>query len=492
MICRLTTEDRRLKTIMNKYETVIGLEVHVQLSTKTKAFCGCSTVFGARPNSQVCPVCLGLPGVLPVLNRKAFESAIKVAIALGCDIQKIVKFDRKNYYYPDLPKNYQISQYDMPIAYDGVVTIVTEDGSSREIGVTRAHLEEDAGKLIHDPQRPFSYVDLNRTGTPLLEIVSEPDLRSPQEAYDYLVNLKSIVKYLDVSDCNMEEGSLRCDANISLRQHGEKILGRKVEIKNLNSFKAVRDALIFEEERQADLLDDGGRIAMETRLWDADKCVTISMRSKEEAQDYRYFPEPDLVPFETDQSLVEKIRASMPELPEAKKKRFMEKYSLAAKDAEVLTTERSIADFFEKVAVLTSDAQVACNWIKGEVMMHINERLTDIAGLGLSAESLAAVINMVNSGKISGLVAKDVLKEALDIGMAPEEIVKAKGLEQVSDEGALGDVVDKVIIANPRSVNDFKGGKDAALGFLVGQAMKETKGKANPKLLGEMFRKKLA
>ena len=477
---------------MNKYETVIGLEVHVQLSTKTKAFCACPTVFGARPNSQVCPVCLGLPGVLPVLNRKTFESAIKVAIALGCDIQKIVKFDRKNYYYPDLPKNYQISQYDMPIAYNGTVTITNEDGSPRVIGITRAHLEEDAGKLIHDPQLPFSYVDLNRTGTPLLEIVSEPDLRSPQEAYDYLVILKSIIKYLDVSDCNMEEGSLRCDANISLRKRGEKALGSKVEIKNLNSFKAVMAALIFEEGRQAENLDDGARIAQETRLWDADKCVTISMRSKEEAEDYRYFPEPDLVPFETDQSLVESIRSTMPELPAAKKKRFIENYGLIAKDAMVLTTERSTADFFEKVADLTGDVQAASNWIKGEVMMHLNERLTDIDGLGLSPESLAEVINMIKSGKISGLAAKDVLKEAIDTGKAPGEIVKSKGLEQVSDEGALGGVADKVIAANPKSVNDFKSGKEAALGFLVGQAMKETKGKANPKILGDMFRKKLA
>jgi aspartyl-tRNA(Asn)/glutamyl-tRNA(Gln) amidotransferase subunit B len=332
---------------MNRYETVIGLEVHVQLSTKTKAFCGCSIVFGREPNSQVCPVCLGLPGVLPVLNRRAFECAIKVAIALGCSIQKIVKFDRKNYYYPDLPKNYQISQYDMPIAYNGKIRITGADGSARDIGVTRAHLEEDAGKLMHDANLPFSYVDLNRTGTPLLEIVSEPELSTPEEAYEYLVTLKSIIKYLDVSDCNMEEGSLRCDANISLRKHGQKTLGVKVEIKNLNSFKAVRDALLHEEERQADALDEGERIIQETRLWDADKCVTVSMRSKEEAQDYRYFPDPDLVPFEVDQALVEKIRASMPELPAARRERFLKEYSLTPKDADVLTSEKSTADYFE-------------------------------------------------------------------------------------------------------------------------------------------------
>lgn len=476
---------------MNRYETVIGLEVHVQLSTKSKAFCGCSTVFGREPNSQVCPVCLGLPGVLPVLNRRAFECAIKVAIALGCSIQNVVKFDRKNYYYPDLPKNYQISQYDMPIAYKGVIKITGANGAVRDIGVTRAHLEEDAGKLIHDANLPFSYVDLNRTGTPLLEIVSEPELSTPEEAYEYLVTLKNIIKYLDVSDCNMEEGSLRCDANISLRAHGQKTLGSKVEIKNLNSFKAVRDALLYEEERQADALDDGERIRQETRLWDANKCVTISMRSKEEAQDYRYFPDPDLVPFEVDRALVENIRAAMPELPEAKRARFIEKYSLVPKDADVLTSEKSTADYFEQVSALTGDAQASCNWIKGEVMMHMKERLTDIEGLKLSARALASVIKLTKTGIISGLAAKEVLKEAIDTGKQPEEIVKAKGLEQVSDAGALEEIVEKVINANPKSVSDLKNGKEAALGFLVGQAMKETKGKANPKLLNEIFREKL-
>ena len=476
---------------MSNYETVIGLEVHVQLSTRTKAFCGCSTVFGAAPNSQVCPVCLGLPGVLPVFNKKAFECAIKAAIALGCDIQKIVKFDRKNYYYPDLPKNYQISQYDMPIAYNGKVAITDEDGSARDIGITRAHLEEDAGKLVHDPQLSFSYVDLNRTGTPLLEIVSEPDIRSPEEAYRYLVTLKSIIKYLDVSDCNMEEGSLRCDANISLRKKGAAALGSKVEIKNLNSFKAVRDALAFEEERQAELLDDGARIPQETRLWDAEKGVTVSMRSKEEAQDYRYFPEPDLVPFEVDPALVKDIRATMPELPAPKKARFIGKYGLSPKDAEVLTTERNIADLFEQVAQATGDAASSCNWIKGEVMMHMNERLADLADLKLSPAALAEIIKMTKSGKISGLAAKDVLKEVIDKGISPQEIVKAKGLEQVSDESALDAIVEKIISGNPKTVNDYKNGKEAAMSFLVGQAMKETKGKANPKLLNDMFRKRI-
>ncbi|MDD3089663.1 MAG: Asp-tRNA(Asn)/Glu-tRNA(Gln) amidotransferase subunit GatB, partial [Candidatus Omnitrophica bacterium] len=426
---------------MSKYETVIGLEVHVQLSTKTKIFCGCMTMFGAGPNSQVCPVCLGLPGALPVLNRKAFEYAIKVAIALECDIQKIVKFDRKNYYYPDLPKNYQISQYDMPVAYGGKLAIPCSDGTEKVIGITRAHLEEDAGKLIHDERLPYSYVDLNRTGTPLLEIVSDPDIRGPEEAYEYLSGLKSIIKYLDVSDCNMEEGSLRCDANISLRPRGQNALGSKVEIKNLNSFKAVRDALSYEELRQAELLDDGDRIRQETRLWDETRGITISMRSKEEAHDYRYFPEPDLVPFEVDRDLVDSIRSSMPELPAEKKKRFMSGYNLSPKDADTITSERATADFFEETTLLTGDTAASANWVKGEVLMHMKERATDIRGLGLSPKALASIILMAKNGRVSGLAAKEVLNEVLSTGKSPEDIVTAKGLEQVSDLEELSRVV---------------------------------------------------
>ncbi len=475
----------------NKYETVIGLEVHVQLATKTKVFCGCSTAFGARPNTQVCPVCLGLPGVLPVLNRKAFKYVIKVALALGCDIQKTVKFDRKNYYYPDLPKNYQISQHDMPLAYDGKVTIVAEDGNTTDIRVTRAHLEEDAGKLLHDPGLPFSYVDLNRTGTPLLEIVSEPDIRTPEEAHRYLVTLKQIIKYLEVSDCNMEEGSLRCDANISLREKGAPGFGSKVEIKNLNSFKAVRDALAFEEERQAGLLDDGEKIVQETRLWDEKKNVTVSMRVKEEAQDYRYFPEPDLVPFEVRADLVEEMRASMPEMPRERALRFSRQYKLGEKDVEVLISEKDIADFFEQVAGCFDKPRVVCNWIKGEIMRHMNERGTDIRGLNLKPGDLAKLIKMVDDEFISGISGKDVLEACIETGKDPAAIVRKKGLEQVSDEGALEGIVEKVIAENERSVTDYKSGKTAALSFLVGQVMKATKGKANPKLAGEMLRRKL-
>jgi aspartyl-tRNA(Asn)/glutamyl-tRNA(Gln) amidotransferase subunit B len=476
----------------SKYETVIGLEVHVQLDTETKVFCGCRNAFGAEPNTQVCPVCLGQPGVLPVLNKKAFEFAIKVAFALNCQVQKIIKFDRKNYYYPDLPKNYQISQYDMPIAYDGKLNVPDGSGRSREIGVTRAHLEEDAGKMIHDPAAPYSYVDLNRTGTPLLEIVSDPEIQSPDEAYYYLVTLKQIVKYLGVSDCNMEEGSLRCDANISLRKKGEKELGVKVEIKNLNSFKAVRDSLFYEEERQEDLLDEGEAIKQETRLWDENKNVTVSMRSKEGAQDYRYFPDPDLVPFEVHQDTISELEADMPELPAAKKKRFAEKYALDESDIDVLIAERETADFYEEVASMSGDAKAACNWIKGEVMMHMNERGTDIKGLGLDPENLAQVIKMALKGTISGLSAKEVLKANLETGDDPVKIVKEKGLEQMSDEGALDEAIARVVEGNERSVKDFKNGKENALSFLVGQVMKETRGKANPKLAGEMLRRKIA
>jgi len=474
-----------------KYETVIGLEVHAQLDTKTKVFCGCSTVFGAAPNTQVCPVCMGLPGALPVLNKKAFEYSIKVAIAIGCEIQKTIKFDRKNYYYPDLPKNYQISQYDMPLAYNGRVAIIDAAGNARNIGITRAHLEEDAGKLMHDPRKPFSYVDLNRTGTPLLEIVSEPDIRTPEEAHQYLVTLKRIIKYLEVSDCNMEEGSLRCDANISLREKGAVELGDKVEIKNMNSFKAVREALAFEEERQEEVLIGGGKVVQETRLWDENKNETFSMRTKEDTQDYRYFPEPDLVPFEVRPGMVEEMRGTMPELPGDKEKRFRKQYKLGEKDIEILVSEKDIADFFEQVAGCLDDPQIACNWIKGEIMRHLNERNTDIRGLNIVPGDLAGIIKMVESGIISGLSGKEVLDERIKTGKDPGAIVEEKGLKQVSDEGELDGIVNKVIAGNERSANDYTRGKINALSFLVGQVMKETRGKANPKLVSEMLRKKL-
>ncbi|MFH1847441.1 MAG: Asp-tRNA(Asn)/Glu-tRNA(Gln) amidotransferase subunit GatB [Candidatus Omnitrophota bacterium] len=472
----------------NAYETVIGLEVHVQLSTNTKIFCGCSTRFGAKPNSQVCSVCLGLPGTLPVLNEKAFEYAIKVALALNCEIQRTVKFDRKNYYYPDLPKNYQISQYDMPIAYNGSILIEEEKDRTRTIGITRAHLEEDAGKLLHDENEPYSYVDLNRTGTPLLEIVSEPEIRTPEEAYCYLITLKQIVKYLGVSDCNMEEGSLRCDANISLREKGCAALGVKVEIKNLNSFKAVRDSLSFEQNRQSDALDNDEKIVQETRLWDEHKSLTVSMRQKEEAHDYRYFPEPDLVPFEVSSLKVEEIRKRLPELPKAKIERFLEEYKLKAKDAEDLTMEKDIADFYECTVKYFNNPQIVCNWIKGEMMRHLKEKGKDITEINAEPEDLAKIIEMVETGYISGLSGKTVLEIYIKTGRAPLEIVKEKTLEQVSDAGELEGIVLEVINENEKSTNDYKNGKLNALSFLVGQVMKKSRGKANPKLAGDMIK----
>ena len=474
----------------SKYETVIGLEVHVQLDTNTKIFCSCGTGFGAPPNSLVCPVCLGLPGVLPVLNKKAFKYAIKVAIALGCDIQKKVKFDRKNYYYPDLPKNYQISQYDMPLAYNGKVSLPGAKGEdARVIGITRAHLEEDAGKLLHDAGEACSYVDLNRTGMPLLEIVSEPDIRTPQEAHKFLTVLKQIIEYLEVSDCNMEEGSLRCDANISLRKKGEKKLGVKVEIKNLNSFRAVRDALHFEEVRQEEMLEDGADIVQETRLWNEVNKKTLSMRSKEEAQDYRYFPEPDLVPFEIHTGIKEEIAKDMPELPEEKTKRFILKYALSCKDVELLVAEKSVADFFEQVMKYFKNPAIVCNWVKGEVLRHLKEKNVRMGALNLTPKNLANLIEMVEDGTISGLSAKEVLDICVSTGRDPRAIVDEKGFRQVSDKGELAAVIGKVIKDNQQSVNDYKNGKTNALGFLVGQVMKATKGKANPKLSGEMLSK---
>jgi aspartyl-tRNA(Asn)/glutamyl-tRNA(Gln) amidotransferase subunit B len=476
--------------LKEKYETVVGLEVHLQLSTRSKAFCGCSTAFGASPNSHVCPVCLGLPGALPVLNEQAFLYSIKIAVALGCDIQHKVKFDRKNYYYPDLPKNYQISQFDMPLAYNGRVTIDLEDGTKKDIGITRAHMEEDAGKLLHVPGKGASFVDLNRTGTPLLEIVSEPDIRTPQEAHSYLTNLKRIIKYLGVSDCNMEEGSLRCDANISVRPRGQAKLGSKVEIKNMNSFKAVKDALVYEEKRQMELAEEKQAIAMETRLWDDKKGITLSMRSKEDAHDYRYFPEPDLVPFEVAPELVEKTRKDLPELPQAKLERFKKEHGLSGYDADVLTNEREIACFFEETARLT-DPESASNWVKGEIMMHMNERKATLAELGITPARLSSVMIMAKKGVLSNLSAKEVLRECIDTKEEPETIVKKKGLEQVSDTSELEAIIDKVVEGNKRSVDDFMSGKDQALGFLVGQTMKLSGGKANPKIVNELLRKRL-
>lgn len=475
---------------MSSYETVIGLEVHLQLNTKTKAFCGCATKFGQRPNSQTCPVCLGFPGSLPVLNEEAFLSAIKVALALGCKIQKLIKFDRKNYYYPDLPKNYQISQYDMPLSYDGYVDIGEESGNNRKrIRIKRVHLEEDAGKLIHSPDGGGSLVDYNRTGLPLLEIVTEPDISSPDEAYDYLTRLKSILEYLKVSDCDMEKGSLRCDANISIRPAGQKELGTKVELKNMNTFKGVRLGLGYEVKRQTEAVSDGVKIVQETRLWDAEKSVTTSMRRKEEAKDYRYFPEPDLVPFVVDEAVVGRIRSGLPELPEAKARRFVKDFGLSEYDAAVLTGQADVAMYFEECASLYGNSKAAANWIMGDIAAYMKDKNIPIRDIGLPPSALVELLKMIDAGGISGKMAKEVLLEALETRASPGEIVSKKGLAQISDAGKIEEAVRAVITRNEKSANDYRSGKKNALAFLVGQVMKETKGAANPSMVNEILKK---
>ena len=469
------------------YETVIGLEVHLQLATETKAFCGCSTKFGQRPNSQTCPVCLGFPGALPVLNEKAFLYAIKVALALGCSIQGLIKFDRKNYYYPDLPKNFQISQYDMPLSYNGFLDITTE-GVRKKITIKRVHLEEDAGKLVHPAKANYSLVDFNRSSIPLLEIVTEPDMNSPQEAYDYLTSLKAILQYLKVSDCDMEKGSLRCDANISLRKKGDKTLGTKVELKNMNSFRWVREGLQYEAERQSSLLDSKEKIAQETRLWDSEKLITVSMRSKEEAQDYRYFPEPDLVPFVVDKKTIEDIRGSLPELPQARSKRFVESYGMTEYDARVLTGEMAIADYFEECAKLYTNKKAIVNWITGDIMAAMNSMNVTISELAVKPAALAELLTMIDDQAISGKIAKDVIIEMIETKKMPRDIVKSKGLSQISDRGAIEKAAKDVLAKNEKSVNDYKGGKKTALTFLIGQVMRQTRGKANPALVNEVLK----
>ncbi len=473
-----------------QFETVIGLEVHLQFKTKTKIFCGCANEFGALPNSQTCPVCLGLPGTLPVFNRTALDYALKVALALEATISPLIKFDRKNYFYPDLPKGYQISQFDKPIARDGFITIPTGNGPKR-IGIHRAHLEEDAGKIIHDSDIRASLVDYNRTGTPLMEIVTEPDIRTPQEAYDYLTTLKLILKYLDVSDCDMEKGSLRCDANVSVRLVGETKLRTKSEIKNLNSFKAVKAALEFEENRHRNVYLSGGTITQETRLWNEEKQMTLTMRSKEQAHDYRYFPEPDLVPFLVSNEQVDDVRKTLPELPDAKLNRFKSQYNLSDYDATVLVQEKEIANFFEDSAKIYKEYKKICNWLTGAIAAQINARNTTIDQLKISPQNLIDLIAKVEDGVVSNLVAKDILVMMIDSGQSADIIIKEKGLAQVSDDSALEKIIDQILSENPAVVAQIKEGKDNALGFLVGQAMKKTQGKANPKKLGEMIKRRL-
>lgn len=462
----------------------------MQLSTRTKAFCGCSTTFGSSPNSQTCPVCLGFPGSLPVLNNKYLEYAMKVALALSCQIRDFVKFDRKNYYYPDLPKNYQISQYDLPLSTNGFVDIKTE-GITKRIRIKRVHMEEDAGKLIHEDIRDASLVDFNRSGIPLLEIVSEPDISSPEEAQEYLSTLKLTLKYLDVSDCDMEKGSLRCDANISLREKGQKELGVKTELKNMNSFKAVKAALSFEVNRQAEIISRGQKVTQDTRLWDTDKEVTISMRSKEEAHDYRYFPEPDLVPFIIAEEKIAEIRKSLPELPQQRLIRFEKDYQLSGDDNSALVQDKELADYFEDCAKLYPQPKQICNWLIGPVAAEINSRKVGLAQLGLSPEKLVELINSTASGTTSNLVAKEVLTKMIDSKKSASEIIKEEGLAQVSTADDLGIFIDEVIRENQKTVVDFQSGKENALQFLIGRVMKKSKGRADPKIVGELLRERL-
>ena len=476
-----------------EFGTVIGLEVHTELKTASKIFCGCTTEFGGDQNTHVCPVCLGLPGVLPVLNEKVLEFAIRTGLALNCKISHYSKFDRKNYYYPDLPKNFQTSQYDLPICENGYLDIEV-NGETKRIGITRVHMEEDAGKLVHSgtiSNSEYALVDYNRTGVPLLEIVSEPDIRTPEEAKAYLEKIKSILSYIDVSDCKMEEGSLRCDANISLRPVGQEKFGTKAEIKNVNSFKAVQRALEYEQERQEEVLSEGGRIIQETRSWDDARGVTLSMRNKEQAEDYRYFPEPDLVPIVVDPAWIEEIRAGLPELPDARKERIMSAHGLSAYDAAVITATRPMADYFDALIAAGAEAKAAANWLMGEVSKLLNACSLDIRSCPVPPANLAEMIALIEKGTISGKIAKTVFEAMWNEGKTAPVIVKEQGLVQMSDEGELGSIVEAVIAANPQSVADFNAGKEKSVGFLVGQIMRQTKGRANPELVNRLLKDKL-
>lgn len=467
------------------FETVIGLEVHVELKTKSKIFSSAPNAFGAEPNTNTTVIDLGYPGVLPVLNKEAVEFAMKAAMALNCEIATDTKFDRKNYFYPDNPKAYQISQYDKPIGENGWIEIEV-NGKKKKIGITRLHLEEDAGKLTHSGDG-YSLVDFNRQGTPLIEIVSEPNIRSPEEAYAYLEKLKSIIQYTGVSDCKMEEGSLRCDANISLRPIGQKEFGTKTELKNLNSFNFVRKGLEYEQKRQEQVLLSGGVIQQETRRFDEATGKTILMRVKEGSDDYRYFPEPDLVALHIDDEWKERVRASIPELPDARQKRYIEELGLPAYDAKVLTLTKEMADFFEATVETGADTKLASNWLMGEVSGYLNAEQKELSEVALTPEGLASMIKLIEKGTISSKIAKKVFKELIEKGGDAEKIVKEKGLVQISDEGTIRKLVIETLDENPQSVEDFKNGKDRAIGFLVGQIMKKTKGQANPQLVNKFL-----
>ncbi|MBR6755644.1 MAG: Asp-tRNA(Asn)/Glu-tRNA(Gln) amidotransferase subunit GatB [Peptococcaceae bacterium] len=476
------------------YEVVIGCEVHVELKTKTKIFCNCPTDFGGAPNTHVCPVCLGLPGTLPVLNKKVLEYAIKAGLATNCEIAEYSKFDRKNYFYPDLTKAYQISQFDLPICKNGYVEI-NVGGKTKKIGLTRIHMEEDAGKLVHQgatiTSATGSLADYNRAGVPLIEIVSEPDLRSAEEVLAFLTNLKAIIEYTGVSDAKMEQGSLRCDVNISLRPFGQEEFGTRAEIKNLNSFRAVERVINYEIDRQTDILEDGGQVVQETRTWDEGKGVTLSLRSKEDSDEYRYFPDPDLTPLVIDRAWVEELRSSLPEMPMAKRKRLIEEEGLPEYDAGVITSSKVLAEFYDGVRAHYGDAKKTSNWIMGELLARVNAEGIELEDIKVKPEHLAALLTVLDKGEINGKIAKEVFAEMFNTGKEPESIIKEKGLVQISDEGAIVAIVDEVLANNPKSVEDYRAGKKQAMGFLVGQVMKASKGQANPGVVNKLLAERL-
>ena len=473
-----------------EFEPVIGLEVHAQLKTRTKIFCACSTEFGAPPNTHVCPICLGMPGVLPVLNRTVVDCALRMALATGCTIARESRFARKNYFYPDLPKGYQISQYELPIAEHGEVEIEV-NGTRQRIRIRRVHMEEDAGKLTHDPHRPASMVDLNRAGVPLIEIVSEPDIGSAEAAGAYLRQLRAIVRYLGVCDGNLEEGSFRCDANVSIRPRRATALGTRAELKNLNSFRFVEKAIDYEISRQKEVLLDGGTVVQETRLWDADRNQTFSMRGKEEAHDYRYFPDPDLLPLVIDEGWIEAVRRSLPELPEARKARFVEQHGLPAYDAGILTSDRELADYFEACLQTFPQPKPVSNWIMGALLALLNAQGVSIGRTPIPAAALADLLKLVDTGAISAKTAKTVFDEMAASGKSAQAIVAEKGLSQISDTGAIETVIQNVLAGNPKEVESYRGGKTKLMGFFVGEVMKATRGQANPKTVNELLKKTL-
>ncbi len=469
------------------YEAVMGLEVHAELATKTKIFCSCSTKFGAEPNTQVCPICMAMPGTLPVLNEKVVEYAVKAGLATNCTISKDSKNDRKNYFYPDTPRAYQISQYDKPLCEHGYIEIEDDEGNPKKIGITRIHIEDDAGKLNHNEFGGGSLVDLNRAGVPLIEIVSEPDLRTAGEVDRYLKKLKSILEYIEVSDCKMQEGSFRADVNVSVRKKGETKFGTRTETKNMSSFRAITREIEYETNRQIEVLENGGKVEQETLRWDEVSGKTFSMRNKEDAQDYRYFPEPDLVAIRLSDEYIENIRKNLPEMPESRKARYMSEFKLSEKDARLLTVSKYLSNMFEEAEKICGNAKAVANWLLSDVSRILNEKEEEPDAIPFKAEHLAKLVELIDKGTISSAIGKKVVEELFENPKDPEEIIKEKGWLQISDEGAIKEVVDKIIANNPQSVADYKAGKDRALGFLVGQAMKETKGKANPQMLNKMF-----